>query len=158
MYLAIVDQLLMGTDTQVPNAVRKACFDVLASVMRHQPIEENDTDLDNIAGMLCRTMSDRQRSIRLSAGSVQLLPSTLLVLTIFSPSRALVELIRFYHFIGKPAWPKVDPIFDVFYGLLDVGKDPVKETVLITVGEVGRCVAASSPPEIQAHSQCLQSN
>ena len=54
----------------------------------------------------------------------------------------MVELVRLFHLIGKPAWPKIDPIFSTFYCLLDIGKDPVKETVLITVGEVGRYVAA----------------
>lgn len=52
--------------------------------------------------------------------------------------RGLVEFVRFYHAIGKTTWTKVERIFDTFYRLMDSPKDPVKETVLIAVGSVGK--------------------
>ena len=72
VYLAIVDQLLQGTDAQVTSTVRKASHDVIAAILRHQPAEGEDIDLDNVASLLCQTMSDKERSMRLTAGSVAL--------------------------------------------------------------------------------------
>jgi hypothetical protein len=49
-----------------------------------------------------------------------------------------VEIISFYNRVGQVSWVRAEGIFDKFYELLRDARDPVKETVLITVGRVGR--------------------
>jgi predicted thioredoxin/glutaredoxin len=53
-------------------------------------------------------------------------------------SQVLVEIISFYNRVGQISWVRAERIFDKFYELLGDVRDPVKETVLITVGRVGR--------------------
>jgi hypothetical protein len=54
------------------------------------------------------------------------------------PSQVLVEIISFYNRVGQVSWVRAEGIFDKFYELLRDARDPVKETVLITIGRVGR--------------------
>ena len=54
------------------------------------------------------------------------------------PSQVLVEIISFYNRVGQVSWVRAEGIFGKFYELLRDARDPVKETVLITVGRVGR--------------------
>ena len=54
------------------------------------------------------------------------------------PSQVLVEIISYYNRIGQVSWIRAEGVFDKFYELLRDARDPVKETVLITVGRVGR--------------------
>jgi len=49
-----------------------------------------------------------------------------------------VEIMAFYNRVGQVSWIRAEGIFDKFYELLRDARDPVKETVLITVGRVGR--------------------
>jgi hypothetical protein len=44
----------------------------------------------------------------------------------------------FYNRVGHVSWIRAERIFDKFYELLRDARDPIKETVLITVGRVGR--------------------
>ena len=53
-------------------------------------------------------------------------------------SQVLVEVISFYNHVGQVSWVRAERIFDKFYELLRDARDPVKETVLITVGRIGR--------------------
>jgi hypothetical protein len=50
----------------------------------------------------------------------------------------LVEIISYYNRVGQASWVRAERVFDKFYELLKDARDPVKETVLITVGRVGR--------------------
>ena len=49
-----------------------------------------------------------------------------------------MEVVSFYNRVGQVSWLRAERIFDKFYELLREARDPVKETVLITVGRVGR--------------------
>lgn len=49
-----------------------------------------------------------------------------------------MEIISFYNRVGQVSWVRAEGIFDKFYEMLRDARDPVKETVLITVGRVGR--------------------
>ena len=49
-----------------------------------------------------------------------------------------MEVISFYNHVGQVSWVRAEGIFDKFYELLRDARDPVKETVLITVGRIGR--------------------
>jgi hypothetical protein len=53
-------------------------------------------------------------------------------------SQVLVEIMSFYNRVGQVSWVRAEGIFDKFYELLRGARDPVNETVLITVGRVGR--------------------
>jgi hypothetical protein len=55
-----------------------------------------------------------------------------------STSQVLVEIMSFYNRVGRVSWVRAEGIFDRFYELLRDARDPIKETVLITVGRVGR--------------------
>jgi hypothetical protein len=46
--------------------------------------------------------------------------------------------MSFYNRVGQVSWVRAEGIFDKFYELLRDARDPVKETVLIIVGRVGR--------------------
>jgi hypothetical protein len=46
--------------------------------------------------------------------------------------------MSFYNRVGQVSWIRAEGIFDKFYELLRDARDPIKETVLITVGRVGR--------------------
>lgn len=50
--------------------------------------------------------------------------------------RALVALIHMYGISGQP----LEPVFDLLYSHLDTEKLPMKETLLISVGLMGKCV------------------
>ena len=49
-----------------------------------------------------------------------------------------MEIASFYNRVGQVSYRCAERIFDKFYELLREARDPVKETVLITVGRVGR--------------------
>jgi hypothetical protein len=75
--------------------------------------------------------------LRWVSGRVRLrLPPTYHVLD--HTSQVLVEIISFYNRVGQVSWVRAEGIFDKFYEMLRDARDPVKETVLITVGRVGR--------------------
>ncbi|KAH9077054.1 hypothetical protein EDB83DRAFT_2504335 [Lactarius deliciosus] len=67
----------------------------------------------------------KERAVRLSAGQV------------------LVEIISYYNRVGQVSWIRAEGVFDKFYELLRDARDPVKETVLITVGRVGRVTTSN---------------
>ncbi|KAI0068558.1 hypothetical protein BV25DRAFT_1792048 [Artomyces pyxidatus] len=123
-YMTVVMRLLEGEESEVAPAVHKIGYDALGCALRHQSNDCGTKGLDPISDFLRRSMSHSDRGVRLSAG------------------RALVEIIRLYNSIGPTAYTSVEPIFDTFYHLLEGKKDSVKETVLITVGQVGRATDA----------------
>ena len=54
--------------------------------------------------------------------------------------------MSFYNRVGQVSWIRAEGIFDKFYELLRDAHDPIKETVLITVGRVGRSGVWSDAP------------
>ncbi|TFY78245.1 hypothetical protein EWM64_g5764 [Hericium alpestre] len=120
IYSTLVHDLLQGDSTVVTHSVRKSGFDVLGRAVHHLSVECVHANLDGVCSTLIRGLMDPNRGVRLSAG------------------RALGEVVCFYQKIGKTAYSKIEQIFDAFYGLLDTGKDPVKETVMISVTAVGK--------------------
>ena len=49
-----------------------------------------------------------------------------------------VENVRIYNSIGKSAWKHAEVWFDVLYHLLENGKDPAKETAIVTAAALAR--------------------
>lgn len=67
-YSIMVKALLDDTRQPISSSVRKAAYDTIACALAHQCVEHGDGDMDDIAQMLCQSMSDQNRSVRLSAG------------------------------------------------------------------------------------------
>ena len=51
--------------------------------------------------------------------------------------------MSFYNQVGQVSWVRAEGIFDKFYELLRDARDPIKETILITIGRVGRSGVSS---------------
>lgn len=59
-------------------------------------------------------------------------------LTNIFPRRSLVELFRLYQTIGSGAWKRTERLFAMIYKLFDTMEDRIKETALITLGQIGK--------------------
>ncbi len=106
--------------------------------------------MDGLADDMYQSLVHKERAARLSAGSVlrtPILPRYVLNL----PSQVLVEIISYYNRVGQVSWVLAERVFDKFYELLRDAGDPVKETVLITVGRVGRSGAFHRCREQSTH-------
>lgn len=55
----------------------------------------------------------------------------------FDSSHALNELVKFYA-TKNLVLERVVPLFNQLYTLLETGKDPVIEALLVTVGSIGK--------------------
>jgi serine/threonine-protein kinase ATR len=139
-YIMAIQLVLQGRAHEVTPAVRKSGNQVLCLAVRHHSIELGLKEVDDVAIELYQSLVHKDRAVRLSAGSVfnirLCLPSTYHVFG--HPSQVLVEIISFYNRVGQVSWVRAEGIFDKFYELLRDARDPVKETVLITIGRVGR--------------------
>ncbi|KAI0254821.1 hypothetical protein BJV78DRAFT_1273863 [Lactifluus subvellereus] len=124
-YSIAIRQILRGKADEVTTAVQKLGNQALRSAVRHHSIDLGLADVDDLVGDIYRSLVHKDRSVRLSAGQV------------------LVEVISFYNRVGQISWVRAERIFDKFYELLGDARDPVKETVLITVGRVGRVTTAN---------------
>ncbi|KAI0322491.1 hypothetical protein OF83DRAFT_1093546 [Amylostereum chailletii] len=119
-YTKIAAKFLLSEDSQTTDVERKYICDAVACAVRHHRLDGSQDGFSAVEELAINLLSDKNRSVRISAG------------------RIVTESIRVYDKMGKPAWTRVERYFDAFYHLLDVAKDSVKETTLITVGAVGR--------------------
>lgn len=107
--------------------------------MRHHSIELGLKEVDDLVVELYRSLIHNDRAVRLSAGSVFAFDHIYPYSRRLGPtSQVLVEIMSFYNRVGQVSWIRAEGIFDKFYELLRDARDPIKETVLITVGRVGR--------------------
>ncbi|KAG6891314.1 hypothetical protein C0992_009195 [Termitomyces sp. T32_za158] len=119
--------LLNGPDAQVTSELRRLAFAALTRVVRHNSIKEDRDTIDGTVDFIFRGLTDRERSVRLGAGN------------------ALAALL---HIMGANRL-SVESIFDRLYRLFDVVKIPIKETLIISVGQVGKS------PEVEVVGQSL---
>lgn len=124
-YKIAIRQLLRGDSSEVTATVRKWGNQALSYAVRHHSIDLGLEEVDDLVTELYRSLAHKERAVRLSAGQV------------------LVEIISYYNRVGQVSWIRAEGIFDKFYELLRDARDPVKETVLITVGRVGRVTTAN---------------
>ncbi|KAH9999987.1 hypothetical protein BJV77DRAFT_1114938 [Russula vinacea] len=119
-YNIAIRQVLRGRTDEVTAAVHRLGNKALCLAVRHHSIELGLTEVDDLVIELYHSLVHNDRAVRLSAGQV------------------LVEIMSFYNRVGQVSWVRAEGIFDKFYELLRDARDSVKETVLITVGHVGR--------------------
>jgi hypothetical protein len=139
-YKIAIRQVVRGRTDEVTTAVHKLGNRALCLAVRHHSIELGLKEVDELVIELCQSLVHSDRAVRLSAGSVlnvrSRLPLTHDILG--QTSQVLVEIASFYNRVGQVSYRCAERIFDKFYELLREARDPVKETVLITVGRVGR--------------------
>ena len=136
-YKIAIRQLLRGNSSEIIATARKWGNQTLSSAVRHHSTDLGLEEVDDIVPEMYKFLAHKERAVRLSAGSVSC--SSILLHNILNlPSQVLVEIISYYNRVGQASWIRAEGIFDKFYELLKDARDPVKETVLITVGRVGR--------------------
>ncbi|KAJ7098650.1 hypothetical protein B0H15DRAFT_771712 [Mycena belliarum] len=118
--LSVVARLLDGPEEEVPPGVRRRAFTVLSNMIRHHTITPAREGMDHASNTILRGVSDPDRSVRLGAGS------------------ALAALIALYADEGSGAWKHTQPLFSQLNEALDDSKIPVKETLLVTAGMIGK--------------------
>ncbi|KAG5654241.1 hypothetical protein H0H81_005928 [Sphagnurus paluster] len=111
-----VIHLLDGPEEQVNSEVRRLAFAVLAKAVRHDSSECQKDKPETILDTLFRGLCDRERSVRLGAGNA---------------------LGAFIHYLSASG-ENIEPIFDRLYHQFDISKLPVKETLIISVGLIGK--------------------
>lgn len=116
--LPLVSRLLEGPEDQVTNDVRRRVFAGFTRVIKHHPRNQSFGELEALTSIISHGLVDRDRSTRLAAG------------------KALGALVELLGKLGQD----LEPIFIPLYGHLDIDKLPLKETLLISVGSMGRTV------------------
>ncbi|KAI9467128.1 hypothetical protein BJY52DRAFT_1423860 [Lactarius psammicola] len=124
-YKVSIRQLMRGDSSEITATVRKWGNQALSYAVRHHPIDLGLEEVDDLVTEMYKFLAHKDRAVRLSAGQV------------------LVEIISYYNRVGQVSWIRAEGVFDKFYELLRDARDPVKETVLITVGRVGRVTTAN---------------
>lgn len=66
-FLTVLARLLDGKDGEVTPLVRRKTYGIFVQIMKHQDVHRRD-GLDHAANMILAGMSDKDRSVRLSAG------------------------------------------------------------------------------------------
>ncbi|KNZ76453.1 Serine/threonine-protein kinase atr [Termitomyces sp. J132] len=122
-----VVQLLHSPDAT--SELRRLAFAALTRVIRHNAIKEDNNTFDGMLDFIFPGLTDRERSVRLSAGN------------------ALAALIHVLSANGS----NIEPIFDRLYRIFDGVKIPVKESLIISVGQAGK----SPEMEIVGQSLCF---
>ncbi|KAG6868123.1 hypothetical protein C0993_007327 [Termitomyces sp. T159_Od127] len=120
-------RLIHGPDNEVTSELRRLAFAALTRVIRHHSIKEDRETIDGTFDFIFHGLTDRERSVRLGAGN------------------ALAALL---HIMGANRL-NIESIFDRLYRLFDAVKIPVKESLIISVGQVGKS------PEMEVVGQSL---
>ncbi|KAJ7688699.1 hypothetical protein B0H17DRAFT_938064 [Mycena rosella] len=118
--LSVVARFLDGPEDEVSPGVRRRAYVVLSNMIRHHTITPGREGLDHTSNMIFRGIGDLDRSVRLGAGS------------------ALAALVGLYAEEGPGAWKYTHPLFSQLNEVLDENKLPVKETLLVTAGLIGK--------------------
>ncbi|KAF8076761.1 hypothetical protein FPV67DRAFT_1472577 [Lyophyllum atratum] len=111
-----VARLLQGSEDEVNSEVRRVAFAALAKVVRHHSLKQRRDGLSSVPDIIFPGLADRERSVRLSAGN------------------ALAALIHIMSTNGD----KIEPLFERLYHQFDTAKIPGKETLIISVGLMGK--------------------
>jgi len=108
--------VLDGSEEEVNSEVRRLAFASLARVIKHHSWKHSRDGEANAIDCIFRGLGDKERSVRLSAGN------------------ALGVLILTMSANGDP----IEPIFERLYHQFDTAKIPGKETLIISVGLMGK--------------------
>ncbi|KAJ7156082.1 hypothetical protein C8R43DRAFT_884346 [Mycena crocata] len=118
--LSVSARLLDGPEAEVTPGVRRRAHTALGNMIRHHTITLERDGLEHAANTILRGVVDPDRSVRIGAGS------------------ALAALVWLYADEGPGAWKYTHPLFSQLNDILDGNKLPMKETVLVTVGLIGK--------------------
>ncbi|KAJ7462055.1 hypothetical protein FB451DRAFT_1043857 [Mycena latifolia] len=118
--LSAVARLLDGPEEEVPPGVRRRAYTVLSNMIKHHTATPGREGMEHASNTILRGVSDLDRSVRLGAGS------------------ALAALIGLYADEGPGAWKYTQPLFSQLNEVLDGNMIPVKETLLVTAGFIGK--------------------
>jgi serine/threonine-protein kinase ATR len=69
-YVTIASRLLEGNEDEVTPLVRQRVYETLDRVVKHYPSNEDNDGLTRAGKMAIQGMTDKNRTVRLSAGSV----------------------------------------------------------------------------------------
>ncbi|KAJ7130974.1 hypothetical protein C8R46DRAFT_1327841 [Mycena filopes] len=118
--LAVTARLLDGPESEVSPSVRRRAYTLLGTALAHHTITPERTGLAHASTTILRGLVDLDRSVRVGAGS------------------ALAALIGLYAAEGPDGWKQAAPLFSQLHEILEGNKIPVKETLLVTAGSMGR--------------------
>ncbi|KAJ6560264.1 hypothetical protein B0H19DRAFT_1146990 [Mycena capillaripes] len=118
--LSVIARFLDGPESEVPSGVRRRAYVVLSNAIKHHTITPEREGLVHASNTILRGLTDPDRSVRLGAGS------------------AMAALIGLYAAEGPDAWRYTQPLFSQLNEILEGNKIPVKETLLVTAGLIGK--------------------
>ncbi|KAJ7771049.1 hypothetical protein DFH07DRAFT_734832 [Mycena maculata] len=118
--LSVVARLLDGPAGEVTPGVRRRAYAVLSNMISHHTTTPERGGMEHASNTILRGVVDPDRSVRLGAGS------------------ALAALIGLYAEEGLGAWKYTHPLFSQLGEILNGNKIPVKETLLVTAGLIGK--------------------
>ncbi|KAF8961112.1 hypothetical protein BDZ97DRAFT_1664899 [Flammula alnicola] len=129
-YTPVISSLLEGPQEEVTPDIRRKIYHAFCSILKHHNGKEI---LDSSIDIVFRGMGDVDRSVRVSAGY------------------ALSGLVRRYGLNGQDGFNHAEPIFTHLYQRFEASKNPVRETLLIAVGSMGK----TNNPDILGQVLCL---
>ncbi|KAJ6486408.1 hypothetical protein C8R47DRAFT_1216527 [Mycena vitilis] len=118
--LSVVARFLDGPEGEVSPGVRRRAYTVLGNALKHHTISPEREGLEHASYTILRGIVDLDRSVRLSAG------------------HAMAALTGLCSDEGPDAWRYTQTLFSQLNEVLDGNKIPVKETVLVTAGFIGK--------------------
>ncbi|RDB19974.1 Serine/threonine-protein kinase atr [Hypsizygus marmoreus] len=127
--ISISLRLLDGPEEEVTREVRKRTLASLTRAMRHQTRNQRCESLESATRVIYHELSSNERSVRLCAGN------------------ALCALIQLRSAMGHD----LETIFEQLYPYFDNAKISVKETLIVSIGSMGR----TTDPEIAAQVLCF---
>ncbi|KAG0703892.1 hypothetical protein DFH29DRAFT_981716 [Suillus ampliporus] len=114
-------RILEGPSTEVDVHVRRQVFRALRTIIREHSADIQSQEPPPVFDFLQRGFIDKDRSVRIDAG------------------RALADLVHLHAHVADRGCKPNETIFMNINGLLDSSvKDAVKETLLSTIGSIGR--------------------
>ncbi|KAF8165694.1 hypothetical protein B0H34DRAFT_690087 [Crassisporium funariophilum] len=116
-YLPVITCLLDGQEDEVTPQVRRKVHHAITSMFRHRDWTE---DLEPMISIVFRGMNDMDRSVRISAGY------------------ALSSFIKTPGLDGNDHSNRLGHIFERLYQLFETSKHPIRETLLVAVGSMGK--------------------
>jgi len=133
-YLPVISVLLNDPTTESAPDVRRRIYSALAFILQHHSGKE---DLELVINLLFSGLADPDRSVKISAGYV---PFRWFLMHPETPpsSRALAGLVRFYALDNKIGLGRAESIFTKLYQFFEQSMNPIRETLLITVGSMAK--------------------
>ncbi|KDR84098.1 hypothetical protein GALMADRAFT_219929 [Galerina marginata CBS 339.88] len=116
-YLPLVRLLLDGAAGDSTPDFRRKVYLALSFIVQHHSATEN---LDSVVELLFHGIADADRSVRMSAG------------------RALSGLVQLYGLGGTDGFLQAESIFTRLYQCFEQSRNPIRETLLVTVGSMGK--------------------